>query len=127
MIQCEPSNIFVPRNDWNVKALMCKSKLSHSSFIERVGRIIKDETGYSPFETTEFRKREFVFARQLLMSILANNTSMSLMKIGYLLKKDHATVVHAKKTILNLYETDPVCRDAYDRIIKKVQLLTMKR
>lgn len=53
------------------------------------------------------RKREIVQARQLAMYFAKNMTQYSLAAIGSKLgKKDHATVLHACKTVKNLYETD---------------------
>lgn len=53
------------------------------------------------------RKREIVQARQIAMYFSKNMTSSSLSAIGAKIgKKDHATVLHACKTISNLIETD---------------------
>ena len=53
------------------------------------------------------RKREVVYARQLAMYFAKHYTSCSLATIGTEIgNKDHATVLHACKTIDNLYDTD---------------------
>jgi chromosomal replication initiator protein len=53
------------------------------------------------------RKREIVQARQVAMYFSKNLTNSSLSAIGSKIgKKDHATVLHACKTISNLIETD---------------------
>lgn len=53
------------------------------------------------------RKREIVQARQIAMYFSKNLTNSSLSVIGSKIgKKDHATVLHACKTISNLMETD---------------------
>lgn len=53
------------------------------------------------------RKREFVLSRQLVMYFLKKvNPEFTLATIGWYYKKDHATVMHAFKTIDNLIETD---------------------
>lgn len=53
------------------------------------------------------RKREIVQARQVAMYFSKNLTNSSLSAIGSKIgKKDHATVLHACKTISNLMETD---------------------
>ncbi|MDG5798771.1 chromosomal replication initiator protein DnaA [Marinilabiliaceae bacterium ANBcel2] len=53
------------------------------------------------------RKREIVQARQIAMYFSKNMTNSSLSAIGSKIgKKDHATVLHACKTITNLIETD---------------------
>jgi chromosomal replication initiator protein len=53
------------------------------------------------------RKREIVQARQIAMYFSKNLTNSSLSAIGSKIgKKDHATVLHACRTISNLIETD---------------------
>jgi len=57
------------------------------------------------------RKREIVSSRQLAMYYLCKHTKMTLAQIGGLLGgKDHATVLHAEKTITSLLETDSFIR-----------------
>jgi hypothetical protein len=59
------------------------------------------------------RKREIVECRQLCMYFAKKLTKKSLRTIGwYFGRKDHATVLHAVKTIDNLIETD---REFYDK------------
>jgi chromosomal replication initiator protein len=53
------------------------------------------------------RKREIVQARQVAMYFSRNMTGLSLYNIGTKIGgKDHATVLHACKTVNNLIETD---------------------
>ena len=53
------------------------------------------------------RKREIVQARQMAMFFSKNLTRSSLVKIGAQIGgKDHATVLHACKTVNNLVDTD---------------------
>jgi chromosomal replication initiator protein len=69
--------------------------------------------------TIKSRKREIVWARQLAMFILRKKTKMSLSKIGELCgNKDHATVLHACKSISNLIETDSYFRKKYNEILQ---------
>lgn len=52
------------------------------------------------------RKRELVIARQITMTLAKKYTTFSLAKIGQdVAGKDHATVLHACKTINNLIDT----------------------
>lgn len=56
---------------------------------------------------TRSRKREVVLVRQVAMYLSKKYLDMSTSKIGkYIGNRDHATVVHACKTITNLAETD---------------------
>lgn len=52
------------------------------------------------------RSREIVQARQVSMYLCKKHTNLSLKSIGEALMRDHATVVHAIKTVSNLLETD---------------------
>ena len=53
------------------------------------------------------RKRHIVQARQLAMFFAKKYTKASLASIGSQIgKRDHATVLHACKTVDNLYVTD---------------------
>ena len=56
---------------------------------------------------TKTRKREVVTSRQTAMYVLKNFTKLSLANIGKCIAdKDHATVLHACKTINNLKDSD---------------------
>ena len=52
------------------------------------------------------RKRQVVQARQIAMYFAKNMTKSSLSSIGAHCGKDHATVLHACRTVNNLIETD---------------------
>jgi len=53
------------------------------------------------------RKREYVYARQIAMYLISKYSTATLEKIGaQFAGKDHATVLHAKKVINNLIDTD---------------------
>jgi chromosomal replication initiator protein len=68
------------------------------------------------------RKREIVQARQVAMFFSKNLTKSSLATIGSQIgKKDHATVLHACKTVNNLVETDKQFRNQIDEIEKKLK------
>ncbi len=71
------------------------------------------------------RKREIVQARQLAMYFSKMYTKHSLASIGSKLgKKDHATVLHACKTVKNLYDTDRDFKKHFDELdqILKVKM-----
>jgi len=72
--------------------------------------------------TRKKRDRELVFVRQLCMAFAKKYSSASLSQIGaYVGDKDHATVLHAIKTISNLYDTDKEVRikvDIYDNFFR---------
>ena len=66
---------------------------------------------------TKSRKREVVQARQIAMYLAKNHTDFSTAKIGTLIgNKDHATVLHACKTIKQLKEVDKSFRAEIEEI-----------
>ena len=69
------------------------------------------------------RKRRIVQARQLAMFFSKKLTKSSLANIGNQCGgKDHATVLHACKTVNNLVDTDKQFRSYVDEISKKLEL-----
>ncbi len=69
------------------------------------------------------RKREIVQARQIAMYFSKNLTKSSLATIGSQIGgKDHATVLHACKTVNNLFETDKRFRIYIEEIEKKLKM-----
>jgi chromosomal replication initiator protein len=69
------------------------------------------------------RKREIVQARQLAMFFSKKHTKSSLATIGlHCGNKDHATVLHACRTVNNLVETDKRFRIYVEEIDKKLKL-----
>ena len=69
------------------------------------------------------RKREVVQARQIAMYFAKQLTRSSLANIGsYCGGKDHATVLHACRTVNNLMETDKDFKGYVDQLEKKLNL-----
>ncbi|MBW6479623.1 MAG: chromosomal replication initiator protein DnaA [Bacteroidales bacterium] len=69
------------------------------------------------------RKREIVQARQLAMFFSKSYTKNSLAAIGSKLgKKDHATVLHACKTVRNLYDTDRSFKKHFDELDNMIKI-----
>lgn len=67
------------------------------------------------------RKREIVEARQVCMWWLKNNTKQSLAEIGsYFGDFDHATVIHACKTVNNLIDTDKLFKEKIEPFIQEL-------
>ncbi len=66
---------------------------------------------------TKSRKREVVQARQIAMYLAKDFTNLSTAKIGSLIgNRDHATVLHAFKTVKELGEVDKAFRAELDEI-----------
>jgi chromosomal replication initiator protein len=69
------------------------------------------------------RKREIVLARQIAMFFSKKFTKSSLATIGiHCGNKDHATVLHACRTVNNLIDTDKQFRVYVDDIEKKIKI-----
>ncbi len=78
-----------------------------------------------PIETlkSKTRKREVVQARQIAMYFSKQMTKSSLASIGmHCGGKDHATVLHACKTVNNLMDTDKRFRGYIEELKKKISL-----
>lgn len=127
-LQCEPSNIFIPRNDWNIRSFNSKRRIDiRSLYLFTMSKIVEKETGFNPLSCTEIRRREFVLSRQIMMVLMdAFIKKLSLRDIGKIFDKDHATVSHAKKTVQNLYDTDPEFKKMFDKIKESVKQIPRK-
>lgn len=69
------------------------------------------------------RKRDVVQARQLAMYFAKKFTKASLSSIGTQIgNRDHATVLHACKTVKNLSETDKVFRGYVEDLSRKISV-----
>lgn len=72
---------------------------------------------------TKSRKREVVQARQVAMYLAKNHTDLSTSKIGkFIGNKDHATVLHACKTVKGQLEVDK----SFNSDIKEIESLLKK-
>lgn len=72
---------------------------------------------------TKTRKRDIVQARQLSMYFSKKHTKASLASIGlHCGNKDHATVLHACRTVTNLVETDKQFRLFVEELDKRIKL-----
>lgn len=74
---------------------------------------------------TKSRKREYVLARQISMALACKFTKKSQSVIGEMIGgKDHATTIHACKTIDNLlFAKDPEVMNVYLPVFKKLELI----
>jgi hypothetical protein len=88
------------------------------SDMDVIERLVCNKQQITPTElNAKCRKRELVFARQLCMHFSKKHTKQSLAQIGYRFGgKDHATVLHANKTISNLYDTETKVKTIVDDI-----------
>jgi len=69
------------------------------------------------------RKREHVICRQVSMTILNEDLKYSTAQAGLPFGKDHATVLHAKKTINNLKDTDKKFKFDYQILKSRIDVI----
>ena len=99
---------FWPRRDWQINKMKCKSSVIpiKEDVVQIIADQVQEATGIDPFHETKYRGREFVVARQLFFYMVLKHTKWTIAKIGEILRKDHATVIHARRVICDLKETD---------------------
>ncbi|MFW5767741.1 MAG: chromosomal replication initiator protein DnaA, partial [Bacteroidota bacterium] len=92
--------------------------------IDYIQKIVCNYFGMSVDKlNSKTRKREVVQARQIAMYFAKNMTKSSLASIGSSIGgKDHATVLHACKTVNNLIDTDKRFKVYIDDIDKKLKM-----
>jgi len=68
------------------------------------------------------RKRERVMARQEIMVLLAEFTPKSLKEIGAVFQQgfDHSTVIHAKRVLSDLMDTDKNFKHSHNQIRSRI-------
>lgn len=104
---------------------ICNNNAAVSSDKDPIVNLIECEIirkyGYT-FEVleTKSRKIDFRVPRQIAMYLLKTYTRLTLDEIGYLFKKDHATVVHACKVVENFIDTEKLFRSQIQEIINKI-------
>lgn len=95
-------------------------------------KTVEQYTGISYKEANiNSRKRELVQTRQLICYLHFLYTNHSLRIIGSLFNYDHATVLHSKKTILNLIFSQAKFKENTDliktEIVKKIEIVNSPR
>jgi len=126
MLQIDPPNIFRGAgNDYNVKVMKCKRITSVANELVRgIAAIITQETGFNPLDRIKFRGRKYVESRQILAYFLYQCTNWTLKEIGFWSgSKDHATILHCKKTVEDLCDSDRRFKEMLLRIEKQVKQL----
>src|SRR5258706_549514 len=101
---------------------------THEISIDYIQKIVCDyfEMGIDLLKS-KTRKREVVQARQLAMYFAKTFTKSSLSIIGSQCGgKDHATVLHACRTVKNLIDTDKKFKQCVQELHKKISITTQK-
>jgi len=92
--------------------------------IDYIQKVVSEYFGLSIEEmNSKTRKRNIVQARQLAMYFSKEHTRASLTTIGLQCgNKDHATVLHACKTVKNLLETDKDFKNYFEDLDRMIKL-----
>lgn len=103
------------------KIVICNTKEISIDYIQKV---VCDYFSISVDDlNSKSRKRDIVQARQLAMFFSKEMTKASLATIGlHCGNKDHATVLHACRTVSNLLETDRVFKSYHEELSRKIKL-----
>lgn len=95
--------------------------------VKKIIFLIRKKTGFSIKELdVKSRHRPLVIARQMVMFFLDKHTNYSLAIIGSIFNRKHCTVLHAKKTINNLKETDRGIRSLFTEIEDEINIIKNK-
>ena len=86
--------------------------------LELIAEILEDYTGITVDQIkSKSRVREVTQIRQLLCYLAGELTNDSLKQIGRFINRDHSTVIHSKRTTLDLLETDRKVRNKFYPIL----------
>lgn len=97
-------------------------KKSPSQALRVAEDVICAEWGIPPARLYEkTRLRQVVEPRQLMFFWMAKNTKETLESIGAVYKKDHATVLHGKRAVENLIETNAEYREKFDNCMQQIE------
>ena len=98
-------------------------KTPKNNLVEELLQDIMDINGVTSkqLKNHKSRKRELVIVRQWHLFMLKRIGKLSLSTAGSLYGKDHATVMHAIKSICNLREFDRNFQYTYEEVIAKLE------
>lgn len=89
----------------------------------KIAEIVHSVTKINPLENLHTRRRPYVEIRQLAMYIIREMTMLPTSKIGKIFKRDHATVLHATKTMDNAinFQKIPMLIEYHYQCVRKVK------
>lgn len=91
--------------------------------IEGKASIIGNYYGVPDYLIKRTRKRQYAMARQVLATVLVDNSLLTLAEIGnYIYGADHSMVIYSHKAIDNLIETDKRFEYKFFNLIGKMNL-----
>ena len=69
------------------------------------------------------RDRDYAYARHMICLLLRERTLLTLTRIGYMLNRDHTTIIYSVKSAGNLIETYDLYRAKYHNITKRLEAM----
>lgn len=117
--------IYVPRHLKNPIDTFLYNSAIHKiepklNLIGHIRKIVRDETGADPYMDPKYRGVEYVTSRQLFLYFVRRYCNLSLYETGKLLNKDHATVVHAEKSVKKFKDIEMDYKGIFDAIEKRI-------
>lgn len=107
--------------------VMPEIRLSKDQLLQKVESAVCSVWGVHPARLHEnSRERVVVEPRQLIFWWMHRHSNDSLVTIGKYYGKDHTTVMHARKVVSNLLETDKEYRQKYEAATQLLEKLTAK-
>ena len=112
------------KNNTLAEMIMLSNTSRNLRLLDYTTRIVCKYYNIEPDEMkSKTRKREICFPRQVAMYLLKKHTNLSLASIGeYFNGKDHATVLHACRTVKNLMDCDKNVKDEVNRLNKTIRI-----
>jgi hypothetical protein len=94
----------------------------------KICKVVYSVTGINPLKNLHTRKRPYVEIRQLTMYLIRDLCVIELAKVGKYFNKDHATVLHAVKTMQNAihFQKLPMFVEYYYDCIRKIEIESKK-
>jgi predicted transcriptional regulator len=91
------------------------------SNIDEIFKAIFDITGITSQELiSPNRHRNIADTRKMLVNLINENHKFTLSKIGGMINRDHATIIHALRNHKLLYENDRTYQLTYNKIINEL-------
>jgi chromosomal replication initiation ATPase DnaA len=104
----------------NIKTRIRSSKKLYVNTDEILNIISEEQSISIDSIISRVRHREVVSGRQLFCYIMREKFGFSYSKIGRLIERNHATIMHSNKSHKDNYQFDREYRNMCDKVLKRV-------
>ena len=104
----------------NIKRKLRNSKRLYVNTDEILNIISEEQSISVDSIISRVRHREVVSGRQLFCYIMREKFGFSYSKIGRLIERNHATIMHSNKSHKDNYQFDREYRNMCDKVLKRV-------